>query len=91
VVGGERHGHHTVIREVEEREEHDPSVPEELDSSPLKGYHGECYQRVRYRLDETVWYLNQDLHIIHARAQLRLSRRYTYMPMERVIIDHAWV
>ena len=67
MVGGERHGHHAVICEVEEREEHDPGVPEKFESSPFKRYHGECYQAVRYCLDKAVWYLNQDLHIMNQR------------------------
>lgn len=47
MVGGERHGHHAVIREVEEREEQDVGVPEELEDGPFEGDHGECYQGVR--------------------------------------------
>ena len=53
--------HHTIEREVEQREVHEEQVPEELGSSPLKSNHGIDQHTIYQSLDKDVWQFNQNL------------------------------
>jgi len=79
-VGGERHHHHPVVREGDEREELVICIPEELHGSPLEVDHRVCDCGVHQRLHQHVWNLNHQL-----RKRIRNGRIH---PSRTLSVEH---
>ena len=56
------HGHHPIVGEVEEGEEHEEHVPQELGRRPVEPDHAVHQQPVHQGLSQDVRYLDYNLH-----------------------------
>lgn len=90
MVGGERHSHHSVVREVEEAEKHDEHIPEELGRSPLKIDHRVSDERVHQGLDQTIWQLNQHLPTMEVLLKYFQKTREVFLRRKRSQIPALW-
>lgn len=53
--------HHSVVSEVEEREEYEKQIPKEFDCSPFQAHHAVRDETENDALNYAVWYLNENL------------------------------
>lgn len=64
VVRRDGNSHHSIVCEVQEREEADKEEPEELFCFPFKTQHSIHYKRVIYSLEKNVRYFTHNLQVI---------------------------
>ena len=63
VVWCDGHSHHSIICEVQEREEADKEEPKELLHFPFKAHHCIHYEWVINSLEKHIWYFTKDLQL----------------------------